>query len=267
MLSPVNQYSKKIQRRNEMKKTVSLMLALIMIMSMSVVAFADETDVDTGSYSVNVTGTYVAGTTGGTDYSVDIAWSAMSFTYNGEKEPVWDPQNHTYSEPEKAEAHWSDGTGSITVTNHSNAVISAVPQYTQATGFEDAEMNFDTKRMYLDTAENGNVAKVGTITVTPSGSLTEAARDGVTIGTITVTIAGAAPSIPDENAFTTYSIYIGNWRTAGYDVTAVSEAYTTAYNKCTSSSATEMDKTAAMVAFANEWNKLIAAGVDGPGML
>lgn len=241
-----------------MKKTVSLMLALVMLMSMSAVAFADETGVGTGSYSVDVTGTYVAGTTGGTDYSVDIAWSAMSFTYNGEKTPVWDPETHTYSSPEDADAHWDNNTGTITVTNHSNAVISAVPKYTKAAGFEDAEMNFDTNRMYLDTAENGNEAKVGTITVTPSGSLPDTTGEDAVIGTITVTIAGGGLPVIDsiDNYLATCDAHRMSYSDQGLDTSALTSAMSevsSAYN-----SGTDMEKTAAVIAVENELSKLAA---------
>ena len=58
-----------------MKKSFAWILALALIMSMSVTAFAaDQTGVGTGSYTTDVTGTYVEGTVGsGIIYSVDIA--------------------------------------------------------------------------------------------------------------------------------------------------------------------------------------------------
>ena len=169
-----------------MKKLISLILALALVMSMSAVVFAeDQANVGVGDYTADVTGTYVAGTTGGTIFSVDIAWAGMSFTYHAEQQPVWNVETHTYSEV--VAAYW-EGEGTITVTNHSNAKISATPTYTKNTGFESANMTFSTGKLNLASAADTNAAVVGTITVTPSGSLPANTED-TTIGTITVTIA------------------------------------------------------------------------------
>lgn len=168
-----------------MKKLISLILALALVMSMSAVVFAeDQTNVSVGDYTADVTGTYVAGTTGGTIFSVDIAWAGMSFTYHAEQQPVWNVETHTYSEV--VAAYW-EGEGTITVTNHSNAKISATPTYTKNTGFESANMTFSTAKLLVASAESGS-AQTGTITVTPSGSLPANTED-TTIGTITIAIA------------------------------------------------------------------------------
>ena len=169
-----------------MKKLISLILALALVMSMSAVVFAeDQSNVGVGDYTADVTGTYVAGTTGGTIFSVDIAWAGMSFTYHAEQQPVWNVETHTYSEA--VAAYW-EGEGTITVTNHSNAKISATPTYTKNTGFESANMSFSTTELKLASAADTNAAVVGTITVTPSGSLPANTEDA-TIGTITIAIA------------------------------------------------------------------------------
>ena len=168
-----------------MKKLISLILALALVMSMSAVVFAeDQANVGVGDYTADVTGTYVAGTTGGTIFSVDIAWAGMSFTYHAEQQPVWNVETHTYSEV--VAAYW-EGEGTITVTNHSNAKISATPTYTKNTGFESANMTFSTAKLLVASAESGS-AQTGTITVTPSGSLPANTED-TTIGTITIAIA------------------------------------------------------------------------------
>lgn len=168
-----------------MKKLIALFVMIAVMTSLAVTAFAEE-NVGIGDYSTEVKGTYVAGTTGdGAIYSVDITWSAMSFTYHAAKEPVWDVETHSYSE--SVAAYW-EGEGTITVTNHSNVSISATPVYTAEEGYEEASMLFDAEKLVVSSAESG-AEQTGVIAVTPSGTL-PANANGEKIGTITVTIAG-----------------------------------------------------------------------------
>ena len=168
-----------------MKKTISLILALVLVMSLGIVAFATDTTNGTGEYSTNVTGSYVPGTTSAdTLFSVEIQWEAMEFTYHAELAGEWDAENHKYLP--NTPAYW-EGKGKITVTNHSNAKISATPQYTAAQGYTNATMKFSPAVLKLASAEGGN-AQIGTMTVTPDGFLPEMEKPG-TIGSITVTIA------------------------------------------------------------------------------
>lgn len=75
-----------------MKKLVSMLVAAALVCTMSTTAFAaDQDGVGTGSYSANVKGTYQAGGSGAVVYSVDIAWTDMSFTYTGAGGGTWDP--------------------------------------------------------------------------------------------------------------------------------------------------------------------------------
>lgn len=183
-----------------MKKIVSLCLALALVMSLSVVAFAaDETDVGTGSYSTAVTGNTVNGTTGGTVFMVDITWTGMNFTYHGAKEPVWDAENHTYTDRVAA---WWEGEGSISIVNDSNTRIYAAPTYEAATGYEDTDMVFSTNKLHVASAEYGT-QQSGTISVTPTGSLPNDTQNK-TIGTITVTIA-EDPDVTVEEAQMLYA--------------------------------------------------------------
>ena len=85
-----------------MKKILSFALVLVMIFGLSVTAFAAEEITNTNdSSSTDVHGTYIAGTSGGTVFSVDISWTDMNFTYYGASSPVWDPVTHTYSGEER----------------------------------------------------------------------------------------------------------------------------------------------------------------------
>ena len=168
-----------------MKRLISVILAIVMLSTLCVMASADETGVEKGTYGTDVTGTYVEGTVGnGIVYSVDIRWSDMSFTYHSEKAPVWDVTDHTYSEA--VPAYW-EGSGRITVSNHSNISISVAPSYIAEEGYSDADMLFDVMALVLDSAANGNKAKTGKIDVTPSGSLPEN-TENQKIGSIQVTI-------------------------------------------------------------------------------
>ena len=166
-----------------MKKWISVLLAVLLIGNLQVAAFAGETGVGAGSYDAEVTGTYVPGTSGGIVFSVDITWESMNFTYHAEKEPVWDPANHTYSETEAA--YW-EGRSIITVTNHSNTAIQVVPAYKAVSGYEDAYVDFSNYRERIASAESGS-AQTGYITVTPAGAL-PANTENQKIGTITLTV-------------------------------------------------------------------------------
>ena len=81
-----------------MKKLVSMLAVAALTCTMGTTAFAaDQTGVNTGSYSADVKGTYQASSSGAVVYSVDIAWTDMSFTYTGAGEGTWDPETHQYS--------------------------------------------------------------------------------------------------------------------------------------------------------------------------
>lgn len=172
-----------------MKRILSLILAMVMIMSLSITTFAVESVANGGTDSADVTGTYSSEATV-IVYSVDISWSDLEFTYNGAFEGNWNPKTHEYDDA--TAAGWASGNGTITVTNHSNTAITATPSYIAKTGYESAGMNFSSPALQVASADNGvdgaaGTAVVGSITVTPTGSLPEG-TEGATIGTITITI-------------------------------------------------------------------------------
>ena len=144
----------------------------------------------TGSYSAEVKGTYQPGGSGAVVYSVDIAWTDMSFTYTGAGEGTWDPETHQYIG--SSEGAWTASNDSITVTNHSNAAVKATASYQAETGYESTTMTFGNNEATVATAVGTEVASApsATITVTPGGTLAESANGGK-IGTITVSIAAA----------------------------------------------------------------------------
>ena len=174
-----------------MKKITTLLAAAALVCTMGTTAFAaDQDGVGTGSYNTDVKGTYQAGSSGDVVYSVDIAWTDMSFIYTGAGEGTWDPETHQYSG--SSEGAWTASNDSITVTNHSNAAVKATASYQAETGYESTTMTFGNNEATVATAVGTEVASApsATITVTPGGTLAESANGGK-IGTITVSIAAA----------------------------------------------------------------------------
>ena len=173
-----------------MKKLVSMLAVAALTCTMGTTAFAaDQDGVGTGSYNTDVKGTYQAGSSGAV-YSVDIAWTDMSFTYTGAGEGTWDPETHQYSG--SSEGAWTASNDSITVTNHSNAAVKATASYQAETGYESTTMTFgENNGNTIATAVGTQVGEApsATITVTPSGDLP--ADTNGTIGSVTLTIAAA----------------------------------------------------------------------------
>ena len=173
----------------KLKKITSLLAAAALTCAMGTTAFAED-GVGTGNYNADVKGTYQAGGSGAVVYSVDITWEDMSFTYTAAGQGTWDPENHSYTGG--SEASWSSSKN-ITVTNHSNAAVTATAAFQADTGYTDVTMTFgENNGNTIATAVGTQVGEApsATITVTPGGTLAESA-DGGKIGTITVSIAAA----------------------------------------------------------------------------
>lgn len=171
-----------------MKKTIAIVLALALLLSLTITAFAATVEGSNESVSQVVKGTYTAKETR-TVYSVDITWSTMEFTYNEAYKGEWNPTTHKYENA--TEAGWT-GTGTVTVTNHSNTAITATPSYKANDAYKAAGMTFSVAALNIATADNGangaaGTAQTGTITVAPNGTLPEGTKNAE-IGTITITI-------------------------------------------------------------------------------
>ena len=177
-----------------MKKILAVVLLLSCVLTMGFAALAE----DLGEHSKDVTGTYAVNQNDeAAVYSLDISWPDLDFSYtDGYKK--WNPETHKY---DSVDGTWEDKTAEITVTNHSNAAIEVTPKWTADEGFESAIMKFyngesEIRALEIDSAapvgnaETGE-AKVGTISVKPSGSLSSAANGGK-IGSVTLTISAAS---------------------------------------------------------------------------
>ena len=191
-----------------MKKTLSIILALVIALSLSVTAFAAETNEGSSPTDITVNGTYVPGTTGAEQISVDIVWDAMDFTYTGASQGTWNPATHAYDGA--TAGGWSDNTPGITVKNHSNVAVNATLGFKADVAgvvgtFTETSGTANDKVLELATAEGTEVSAAPTATANfgISGAAIDADK---TLGTITVTIAktGSAEGGVTATVVTTY---------------------------------------------------------------
>lgn len=175
-----------------MKKLIATALALTMTLSLSTTALAagNVNGAGVGSQDpIDVTAKYNEGATEPIVYSVDLTWEDMTFTYNESGTRTWDPDTHTYTDT--TSAGWDKFTAAVTATNHSNTEVTVSFTYTpQGTTGVNASMSKDSFKLAAGVEYKPNEAATNssilTITGTPNNSVT---AEGVTIGTITVTIA------------------------------------------------------------------------------
>lgn len=165
-----------------MKKIFALIFTLTLVFSLTTIpAFAATIDSAAGSDSHDVKATYYAGDSTKTVYSVTITWGAMDFVYN---DGAWDPENHTY------DANWTATGNTVTVSNHSNAAVTAKLTYNAAENYTGITGTFSNDTLGLPTAVGTDVnsAPTATATLTLSGALDSNTTANTTIGKVTVTL-------------------------------------------------------------------------------
>lgn len=170
-----------------MKKLASIILALAMVMALSTTAFA--VTMSTGEQDIDVQAKYQDDTTTGTVYSVDITWGAMKFTYTETGTVTWNPVDHSYSR--ETSGTWTPEGNTVTVTNHSNAEVTASFAFTALEDYNTVTGNFDVSSKELAAGVVGGYDSADKVAATLSleGTLAESVADFTKIGAITVTIA------------------------------------------------------------------------------
>ncbi len=183
-----------------MKKTLALLLTLAMVLSLAIVPAAAATTMDNitatgGTATHDVTATYrtsSGSTGGGTVYSVDITWGDMAFTYTAGSAGTWNPATHSVAGG--TSGAWAPDTSDgnkITVTNHSNAEVTASLTYTAETAFSGITGTFSKASLSLATAVGTEVSAAPSdyTTLSLDGTLASSTSTGTKIGTITVTLS------------------------------------------------------------------------------
>ena len=168
-----------------MKKIIAATLALTLSMSMGNLVYAVE------DKSADIKATYQAGKEStDTVYSVDVNWGSLEYTYSSGVTKSWDPTTLKYKET-SGTSSWTcqKGADQITVTNNSNADITASLAYAE-TG-SNITGKFTNSKIGLKSAEGTSVGESPSETTTLSleGALSDTTAVKKEIGNVTVTIS------------------------------------------------------------------------------
>ena len=206
-----------------MKKISAATLALTLSMSMGNFVYAAEDE------SADIKATYQAGKENtDTVYSVDVKWGSLEYTYSSGVTKSWDPTTLKYKET-SGTSSWTcqDGADQITVTNNSNADITASLAYAE-TG-SNITGTFTNSKIGLKSAEGTNVGKSPSETTTLSlkGALSDTTAVKKEIGKVTVTISDYIGTRSDYK-------WDGNGNISwGYLYTTLTDGVYTVEKKCT----------------------------------
>lgn len=168
-----------------MKKIIAATLALTLSMSMGNLVYAVE------DKSAEIKATYQAGKENtATVYSVDVEWGSLEYTYSSGVTKSWDPTTLKYKET-SGTSSWTcqDGADQITVTNNSNADITASLAYAKTDS--NITGTFSNSKIGLKSAEGTNAGESPSETTTLSlkGALSDTTAVKKEIGNVTVTIS------------------------------------------------------------------------------
>lgn len=206
-----------------MKKIIAATLALTLSMSMGNFVYAAD------DRSADIKATYQAGKENtDTVYSVDVKWGSLEYTYSSGVTKSWDPTTLKYKETSGTNS-WTcqDGADQITVTNNSNADITASLAYAE-TG-SNITGTFTNSKIGLKSAEGTNVGKSPSETTTLSlkGALSDTTAVKKEIGKVTVTISDYIGTRSDYK-------WDGNGNISwGYLYTTLTDGVYTVEKKCT----------------------------------
>ena len=166
-----------------MKKLATIILAIALVATLSVASFAATVPSSDGR---DLAVGYTDMTAAGTVYSVTIAWDDdLAFDYTAGTQGAWSPDNHTYGETTGAK--WTDNDVKVTVTNHSNAKVTATLALSnKANGFTFTGEGTETLNSAVGTLVNEAPKAEFTITIagTPDAAVTK-------VATATVSFAAA----------------------------------------------------------------------------
>ena len=170
-----------------MKRIISFTLALASALALAAPAMAEEATIGQGSQNIEVYAKYEDGSTTGTVYSVDISWGDMQFTYAKSGSRTWDPSDHTYDD--STTSAWTADGNTITVTNHSNADVTASFSFAPLSNLPDLQGSFSIPTQALAAGIENDYVGADSLTtaLTLSGDYT-GTGEFVQVGTVTVTI-------------------------------------------------------------------------------
>lgn len=176
-----------------MKKIFAVILTIALLSFASINTFAaSPIESYGGSDSAEVKGTYKAGSSAATVYSVEISWGSMEFTYTDASKGTWNPVDHKYDGVKVAEWSCAEGENKIEVKNHSNADVSVQLSYTPNSGYGEITGTFkNSSSLDLESAEGKEPTNAPSLTATLNldGELSNETPEKTTIGTVTVTLA------------------------------------------------------------------------------
>lgn len=149
-------------------------------------------------YAHSVEVNYVKGEQSPVVHKVDITWGSMEFTYTAAAKGTWNPETHNFDNP-GVSGQWScqGNANAITVTNHSNAAITATFQFVPTTGFNlsgtfasSTGSPLANNAVTLPSAENTLLqnAPQQTALLKLSGNIDNVLTEKTTCGTVTVVI-------------------------------------------------------------------------------